>query len=145
MRDKLFDHEVRILDTLVKFLVPATWRVLLVGNGSIGWCYNNMFNFFIYVVSKCDVYTSERTIETLSWYSTLSKSQTDNTLCPLLAPTVVRFSCRVVSTWLCRCNGRPNSSRTVSSAFPLLNLHILLVGDYHCSPTSLFKSENFVL
>lgn len=65
MRDKLFDHEVRISDTLVKFLLPATWRVLLVGNGSIG-CYNNMFNFFIYVVSNCDVYTSERTIETLS-------------------------------------------------------------------------------
>lgn len=32
MRDKLFDHEVRILDTLVKFLLPVTWRVLLVGN-----------------------------------------------------------------------------------------------------------------
>lgn len=88
MRDKLFDHEVRILDTLVKFLLPATWRVVLVGNGSIVCCYNNMFNFFIYVVSNCDVYTSERTIETLSCYSTLSKSQTDNTRFPLLAPKV---------------------------------------------------------
>lgn len=73
MRDKLFDHEARILDTRVKFLLPATWRVLLVGNGSIRCCYNNIFNFFIYVVSNCDVYTSERTIETLSQYSTLTK------------------------------------------------------------------------